>query len=279
MGSHSPDRLEPVSFGSPRFKSIELSGLLVTHAIFTPQSQLCAHVHDRTCVATTLQGRFASEMRGRSYWSDPSSVLTEPAGERHANEFGTIGARVLIIQPDAARRDVFRPCHEFLDSINHFRDPRIGALAHRISLEIESPDPVTPLVVEALAQELLATAARGLSFSRDSSPPAWLLRVRDRLNDGFTEALTLDDLATTAGVHPAHLAKTFRRHHGCSVGAYQRELRLEWAAHQLADGDEPLATIAAAAGFSDQSHFTRTFRSRFGCTPATFRARARPKMA
>ena len=203
-------------------------------------------------------------------------MLTEPAGERHDNEFGMTGARVLIVQPDATRCEVFRPFSGFLDSINHFRDPRIGVIARRISVELERPDSVTPLAVEALGQELLVTAARGLSSgSRVTRPPAWLGRVRDRLHDCFSETLTLDALATTAGVHPAHLAKTFRRHHRCSVGAYQRELRLEWAARRLALAEDPLATIAANAGFSDQSHFTRAFKARFGCTPSDFRLRAR----
>jgi AraC-like DNA-binding protein len=34
----------------------------------------------------------------------------------------------------------------------------------------------------------------------------------------------------------------------------------------IAEG-EPLAEIAAAAGFSDQSHFNRHFKKAFGLTP------------
>ena len=79
--------------------------------------------------------------------------------------------------------------------------------------------------------------------------------------------MTLVDIAAVAGVHPAHLAKVFRRHHGCSVGAYQRELRLEWTARERAHGDQPLATLAAPAGFADPSHFARRFRLAYGLSP------------
>ena len=85
-------RVEPITFGSPRFRSIEAGGLLITDAIFPPGERLCAHVHERTCVATTLDGSFDSRMRGRSHWSRASMMLTEPAGERHENVFGQRGA-------------------------------------------------------------------------------------------------------------------------------------------------------------------------------------------
>jgi AraC family transcriptional regulator len=39
--------------------------------------------------------------------------------------------------------------------------------------------------------------------------------------------------------------------------------------------DEPLATIAASAGFADQSHFCRVFKQLVGQTPSQFRAGAR----
>ena len=37
----------------------------------------------------------------------------------------------------------------------------------------------------------------------------------------------------------------------------------------------PLATVAAATGFTDQSHLCRVFKSLLGCTPVEFRGFAR----
>ena len=275
MPFRGANRVELVSFGSPRFQSAEAGGLLVTHAVFPPRDRLCPHVHERTCVATTLYGSFDSGMRGRSHWSRSAMVLTEPAGERHDNTFGAAGARVLVVQPDGRRVELLRPFAGFLDSINHFSDPHIALLARRLSLEIARPDGVTPLAIEALGLELLAVAARRFaSRAAGRSVPPWLARVRDRLHDGFADSVTLWELAAIAGVHPGHLTRMFRRHFGRSVGAYQREVRLDWAAGQLGACGDRLAAIAASAGFSDQSHFSRAFRQRFGCTPGEYRARA-----
>jgi AraC family transcriptional regulator len=266
------DPVEPVTFGSPRFCHLETGGLLVTYAEFPSGTYLRPHVHDRTCVATTLAGAFDSRMRGRSHWSQASMVLTEPVGERHDNRFGSSGAEVVVVQPDTARSDLLRPFDGLLSSINHFADTRLALLARRLSVELKHPDAVTPLAVEAIGLELLATAARRFTPDRARRAPRWLLRVRDRLH-ADSETRTLTELSAIAGVHPGHLTRAFRRHFGQSIGAYARDRRLDWSARQLADSEQSLSTIASSAGFTDQSHFTRMFRRRFGCPPGAFRAR------
>jgi AraC-like DNA-binding protein len=52
---------------------------------------------------------------------------------------------------------------------------------------------------------------------------------------------------------------------------------VEEAARRLADTDQPLAEIALACGFCDQSHLTRTFRRRTGLTPGAWRRAARER--
>jgi AraC family transcriptional regulator len=65
------------------------------------------------------------------------------------------------------------------------------------------------------------------------------------------------------------------------MGSYVRRLRLEWAAKELGRTDSSLAAIALAAGFADQSHFTRAFKYQVGITPSVYRAsrRSRAKAA
>jgi len=59
------------------------------------------------------------------------------------------------------------------------------------------------------------------------------------------------------------------------VGDYVRRLRVDYAAYQLSQTDDPLSEIAAAAGFADQSHFSRTFSGIMGSTPSRYRAMLR----
>jgi hypothetical protein len=71
-----------------------------------------------------------------------------------------------------------------------------------------------------------------------------LLRARELLSDQFRISLTMTQVAAAAGVHPAHLAREFRRHFGGSVGQYVRRLRVDWSKTQLLTTTDSLARIA-----------------------------------
>ena len=86
-----------------------------------------------------------------------------------------------------------------------------------------------------------------------------------------SEAPRLATVADAVGVHPAHLARTFRRRLGVTPGEYLRRLRLERAIALLASSDEPIADVAVGAGFYDQSHLTNALRNVTGLTPAELR--------
>jgi AraC family transcriptional regulator len=72
-------------------------------------------------------------------------------------------------------------------------------------------------------------------------------------------------------VHPVHLTRLFRQSLRTTPGAYQRRLRVEWVARQLRGTSVPIAALAAQAGFTDQSHLGRVFRTMTGATPAAYR--------
>jgi AraC family transcriptional regulator len=124
--------------------------------------------------------------------------------------------------------------------------------------------------MEGIALELLAGISRH-SSSDTSTKPRWLRSVRDLLHGRFREKLVLGDIAAVVGVHPSHLARTFRRCYGCTIGDYVRNLRTERARHELRVTDRPLAELAVALGFADQSHFATSFKRQTGVTPGAFR--------
>lgn len=50
-----------------------------------------------------------------------------------------------------------------------------------------------------------------------------------------------------------------------------RRLRIESTCRELATSEAPIVEIALAAGFCDQSHFTRTFKRLTGIAPSQYR--------
>src|SRR5574341_1998626 len=101
--------------------------------------------------------------------------------------------------------------------------------------------------------------------------PRWLQQARELLHGRFMEHLTLAEVAHNVGVHPVHLAQAFHKSYQCTVGDYVRQLRVEYACRELASSETPIVEIALAAGFCDQSHFTRTFKRCIGVAPSQYR--------
>ena len=87
----------------------------------------------------------------------------------------------------------------------------------------------------------------------------------------FAEPLSNAELARLAGRSVRTLARTFRPHMQATPQQFLRRLRLRLACRELTAGSRPIAAIAAAHGFCDQSHFVREFRREFGLTPGEYR--------
>jgi AraC family transcriptional regulator len=93
--------------------------------------------------------------------------------------------------------------------------------------------------------------------------------AQDYLHAQLQGRITLDDLARVAGLSPYHLARLFRAEFGLPPHKYLEGLRVRRAGDLIKAG-LPLAEVAAAVGFSSQSHLNRSFKHILGITPAGF---------
>src|SRR5262249_11909279 len=148
-----------------------------------------------------------------------------------------------------------------------FRRGLLVHLAHRLYGEFRQRDDVSRLAVESLALGVLADASRRDESTTRQRIPVWLMLAMALIEERFREPLPLAAVAKSVGVHPVPLARTFRRVHQTTVAAYVRQLRVDFARGQLV-GRAGLSEIACAAGFCDQSHFSRCFKRHTGLTPA-----------
>lgn len=77
---------------------------------------------------------------------------------------------------------------------------------------------------------------------------------------------------------PEHLARTFKQHLHKTPTEFVNNLRLDYAASQLAHTDKTIVDVALESGFDNLSHFYRQFQRRFQMPPKQYR-RAHHKSA
>jgi AraC family transcriptional regulator len=257
----------PVSLGARRAVRREIPGFGVRWLDFAPALSLPSHAHAQVCIAVVLHGGFDGIWGGREGIASSGTLIVEPAGELHANRFfAKSGARVVAIQPVGER--AFG-----IDRASRGARPDALGVAWRMAAELSRPDDVTPIALEGLSLELLAIASRAEGPTEQR--PRWLLRATAIVEEQYAQPLALSVIAAEVGVHPIHLARSFRARHGRSVGAHLRAIRVQRAAERLAMTDDPIAQIALAVGFADQSHLNRWFVRLLGATPAAYRREVR----
>jgi len=262
----------PVSQGSPVVAGRELEGWRVLVARFPAGLQLPRHVHEHPTLAAVISGEFQKRLTHGDQDCRPSTVIAEPAGERHSNAFGPRGARVVLLQPLSEQAAVAPAWGTLFSEPRASVDPFCAELARRVGTELDAPDPLSDLALHGLLLELLVTTARG-ARPRPRTRPPWLARVEERLRAEFLEPPDMHSLSQDVGLHPVHVARVFRSHHGTTVAGYVRRLRVAWAQEQLLRPEATTVEVALAAGFADQSHFIRVFRQVVGLTPGQWRRR------
>jgi AraC-like DNA-binding protein len=199
------------------------------------------------------------------------TLTVYPSALAHANRWHDTGGRALHVefaQPWLERR---RGRTAVLDRPADYEGGPPVWLAKRLVAECRQQDDVSPLAVEGLVLELLAACSRSPAEAPQANAPRWLGRVNEFLHAHFSENLALGQVAAEVGISADHLARKFRQYQGCTLGEHVRKLRVEVSCQQLAESESPLVQIALDAGFSDQSHFTKTFKRYMGVTPAAFR--------
>jgi AraC family transcriptional regulator len=252
-----------------------VNGFRVTDVRFPPLARLPDHSHERACLAVIVEGDVDKAFRRLVVPSPAATVLTMPPLEPHVDRFGRVGARIVVVEPDAETIERHRSVLTSFDRVEHFRDLGAVGVATRLAHELRAEDGAARLAVEGLVLELLARVARAPERP-PRRPPAWLRAATELVNARFRETFRVADVACAVGIHPVHLARVFRLHHGRTIGEEVRRLRIDWAAAELARSERPLAAIALEAGFADQSHFTRAFKAHLGVTPGRYRETARP---
>jgi len=252
-----------------------IAGISLTETVYAAKSIVPKHSHRHACFCLILQGGYTEQYRKTALECKPSRLVFRPAEEIHSDNFGDSKVHCFIIEFESDWLARFHNPALMLNSPAIFHENSLIWLTMKLRSELLEADDATPVIIEGGMLELIARAWRGVAKNSERKAPRWLVQAKEILHDQFSEHLPLSSIAEIVGVHPAYLTTVFRQHYRCSIGEYLRRVRIEFACREISATEAPLVDIALAAGFSHQSHFSRTFKRFTGLTPAQYRLASR----
>jgi AraC family transcriptional regulator len=227
------------------------------------------HSHPEARIILTVSGRFETRHGSRSVAASPAQAVYRPALDVHTDRYDDAASCIAVLLPASTGHG-----SDLGDAPYAAADETFPELALELSREIDCTDTASALVSEALCEELLLCFTRA-RYVHETHCPRWLHSVREWIEDEYAAPPSLSRISQVVNRDSRYVATAFRRRYGKTIGEYVRELRIWHARKLVVDPDVPLAEVAQAYGFSDQSHFSRLFRRRFSLTPGEYRRRAR----
>ena len=276
-------RQEPALRDVAKARRVEaFGGVDVVQATYVRHS-FPPHFHETFAIGVMTRGTCALACRGTTFLVRQGHVVAIAPGEVHTGQqIGEAGWSYRIIYPTreivtAAFPDHDVPSGAFGFSSPAFEDQPLAGVLNNVCATLEESD--CPLEQESALMHVLTPLVHRYAESVASSSPRrhvpGTTAARDYLHAHFAEPVTLTTLAQVAGLSCFYFIRVFRAAFGMTPHAYLAMLRLE-RSRQLLRTSSSIAQVAAAVGFSDQSHLTRFFRRVYGMTPGVYAKAVRP---
>lgn len=252
-------KLEKSTFLGASAHTFDAEGIAVTETVYHERVFEGWHCHEHHHITFVVSGGNLEQRRGHELQAFPGTVLSYHSGELHRNTHTQHPSRNINVEIE----DRFLAAHQLCFHVQ-LNDPGLRATLVRIWQESKINDACAQTSIQALVLQLLSTPATG-------GTPPWVGELRALLNDCWNETFSLQQLSDTLHVHPVTISKHFPRYFSCTLGEYMRKVKIDRALSLMQEPDRPLTDIAYECGFSDQSHFTRTFKACTGLLPGRYR--------
>lgn len=237
------------------------------------------HTHDQYGIGVVDAGGHASAGDAGKVEAGPGSLIFVNPGEVH-DGWAIDGA------PRTWRMLYFDPVL-LLDVLADIRDesPRAFSFAAPVAMDQRLRSLFDAAFRQARSStETSATLASETAlfqlaaYVREATPPVagrlslesvFIRRARERIHADLSASVSLAQLAYDAGLSRFQLLRRFTRELGLPPHAYLLQQRIAMARRMILRG-VPLADVAVATGFVDQSHLTRHFSRQMGVSPGRY---------
>ncbi len=203
------------------------------HLVYPANVKISSHDHERPIFCMAFEGGCREAYGRHRRVFTPFTMSFLPAAQPHSLQTSSKGMRSFTV--DIAQKWLASFAeNSFVFSKSVFcSGGELVQLYLKLFQEFQTPDSSSPLAMEGLVLEMLAQVGRNSCRTEEQKTPKWLRHATEAIHEQLERPPRLTQLAVEAGVHPVHMARTFRRIHGCTVGEYTSRIRAERACEML----------------------------------------------
>jgi len=272
----------------PGIRKFEIGELLFASFSCPPSEQWEASWAEHDRIVHVLSGRNLLRAGGGTWEIGPGDTIFFRKGAGFLRHQGNEAICLsMFFIPDTFVRTIVReltpdlpvlpPPAEARDMVMRVsEDPGVRAFLQAMTVFFMSDGSPPELLMKLKLKELVAS----ILISRTNPGLSAYLRHVANTNSPSIPAimeancchnLSIEAFAKLCGRSLSSFKREFREYYGSSPGCWLLDRRLECSAHLLSATNMSITEIVFECGFEQPSHFSRTFKEKFGQTPSEYR--------
>ena len=167
--------------------------------------------------------------------------------------------------------------------LTHVTKTTITPEMYRVLSEIDTADRFKEyegVYTEGKMIELTALVLFGIAYHKtdeikrlpqpNKSDVDRIENLREKIQRNPALEYDAQTVANELGMSISKLNRVFRTMYATSLHSYVQDKRLEYAAHLLQENDLPISEAAQLSGYTNMSHFSKSFVKKFGVLPKNY---------
>jgi len=226
------------------------------------------HFHENPYFMYVLQGNLYDVSKKHHMTCPPGSFLLHNWQEPHFNSKVSKHARGFHIEFEKKWFEKNDINIELWEGSQLIKNPKLHHILAKLYAEFKCADAYTDISCELLVAELCENIEKEKVYLCEKHP-AWLSALIEIIHFNH-EPFSLTSLSEQLGIHPGHLSRAIPKYFATTLGDYIRQVKVKMAINWMLSSKKSLFDISYECGFSDQSHFSRTFKRYMGMSPKAF---------
>lgn len=251
------------------------------------------HWHKETEIIFLKEGSFTFSINMKEYYKEAPALIFIGSGEIHSIlikkgmkenavvfDLGMLsfenydGIQYKIIRPLIEGEISFPQIITKEDTVWEEAFP----IYEKIFLEAAKKELSAYLQVKAGLYELLACFYQegylkniGEVSEKDSEKIDILKKVLTYIHENYAERLTVEEIASVAGMNAQYFCRYFKKNISKTVTEYINDIRISHAAQKLERTNDKIIDIAGQCGYDNVGYFIKRFRQCKGMSPSEYR--------